>query len=165
MRVGRIVKWTGIGFGAVFLAFLIWTFWLWRFFAPPPLNPPVENPIFSRSDCLIRVDVEYPGELTADEINRMGAFVHWVFGDTILERRYPVASQGWGYKDDYSYYILFTQKCDRKHEMVAQMVRDYEDKHPDEIRLTISSERVFPSIRTLLVEGDAWTDGYEPVPR
>ena len=165
MRIGNIFKWTGLGLGIAFLGFVIWFVWLWRFFAPPALNPPVTSPQFSRSDCMVRVDIVYPGDPSYDMIDKMAAAISYTFMDAIIDKRLPVTNHGINSHNVYAHYTLFSQACDRKTEMVAEMVAAYEKDFPDGAQLSISPNRIYPSIDTILAGGDWWTDGHDPVPR
>ena len=165
VRIRSLLKWTGVGFGMAFLGLVIWFFWLWRFFAPPALNPPVTKPQFSRSDCMVRIDIVYPGDPSYDMIDEMAAAISSTFTRTLIDKHLPVASHGINSHNMNAHYTLFSQVCDRKVEMVVEMVAAYEKEYPDGAQLSISQSRIYPSIDTILARGDWWTDGHDPVPR
>ena len=160
MNVNRALKWTGIG-SVILIAFaLIWIFWLWRFFAPGPLNPLVENPIYSISDCLVHTVVEFPEGVKGDkERLAIVSEVGEILIDAIHEERFPVASLDYQGPTDNHIYTLFTQKCDRKFDMMRTLARHYHTDHPNGARLVVREERVEPGYDTMEAGGPYWTDG------
>jgi len=141
----RVLKWIGLSLGGLIVFGVLWVFWFWRHFAPPPLNPSVENPIYSRSDCMVRTEVTYPRGATDDDADDIGAGIHWSFSETIREKRFPVAAVGIGWADLRSNYIIFSNRCDKKFEMVEELVRTYRETHPDGAKLKVTHDRVIPS--------------------
>ena len=165
VRIGKLLKWTGLGLGIAFLALVIWSFWLWRFFAPPDPNPPVENPKYSRSDCIVRTDVAYPDGLSNDEMELVAADITEIITREIVRKGFPIASHGFTSPNLHAHHTQFTQRCDKKHEMVSELIDAYQSKRPEGGTLTVSAEPVTPSIDTILMRGDWWTDGREPTER
>ena len=82
-----------------------------------------------------------------------------------MDKWHPVASHGLGRNDVGAHYIIFTQKCNKKYDMVQDMIDDYTNEYPDGGRLTISHEIVPPHIDTMAIQGPDWTDGFEDIGR
>jgi hypothetical protein len=160
MRLLQIAKWFGICLAALVVVGAIWVFWLWRYFAPPPLNPPVENPRYSRNDCMGRAAIQYPkAAKQPDAKDIIGGQITEVILAAIHEKRFPVASMGINSSNIHNLYALFTQKCDRKYQMVEEIVDAYLQEYPDGIRITITRDSVTPSLDTIQMFGPYWTDG------
>ena len=152
------LKWTGIVLSALIVFAVIWIFWLGQFFAPPPLNPHVENPVYSRSDCLVRIELEFPPNLVHKERRNLEDNLDFSFFDTFTDLRFPFASLGSEQYSLHKTYILYTQKCDQKFAMTQTMIERYKVKHPNEIKTLMSRDRIESSMETLMPNGPYWTD-------
>ena len=160
MRIMQIAKWFGICLAVLVVVGAIWVFWLWRYFAPPPLNPPVENPRYSRSDCMVRTAIQYPNSAkNSDAKDIVGARIYDLFRDVINEKSFPVASMGINSSNIENLYVLFTQKCDRKIQMIEEIVGVYHQEFPNGARFTVTRDRVISGFDTIQMFGPYWTDG------
>lgn len=122
-------------------------------------------PIYSRSDCTVLIDIKYHALQDETVIHKQYGEVADSIWKSSLYKSYPVASYGTpqGFFDQN--YMIFTKDCDRKYEMVQDLVDIYHRDFPDGARLSVSHEIVLPHIETIAVQGPYWTDGFEDIGR
>ena len=127
-----------------------------------PLNPLVWAK-YTRAECTVRTAVQYPPGADKDAIAEMVDEVDESVRDTIRDRWYPVAGGRFGYEDDSSLYIIFTDKCDRKFEMVQDVVDSHHREYRHRAKLRVTHDHVKPHLHTIAMYGPWWTDGDQPV--
>ena len=126
-----------------------------------PRNPLVWA-VYTRAECTVRTAVQYPPGTGEDAIQEMVYEVVDSFTDIIMDRWYPVRSYRFGYKDDSSLYTIFTDKCDRKFEMVQDIVDSHHREYRHRARLRVTHDHVKPHVDTMPAKGPWWTDGDQP---
>ncbi len=150
------LKWMAVGAGAASLAWLITFYVIYRVTLLGPLNPPVANPIYSRSDCLVRVDIAYPEGTDGEDWLVFRREVSYAFVGVSLPKKYPVFD--WDLTDKERILILFTQRCDKKFAMAKTMTDAYNAEHPKGARLSVSRDRIAPGALGAETSGSWWTD-------
>ncbi len=109
---------------------------------------------------MVRATIQYPK--TAKDADAKDIIGGQIADDTLVainKKRFPVSSTGTNSSDIENFYILFTQKCDRKYQMAEEIVDAYHQKHPNGARLTVTRDRVVPGFDTIQTFGPYWTDG------
>lgn len=109
---------------------------------------------------MVRAAIQYPATAkdskAKDIIGGQITDVIWI---AIHETRFPVASMGINSSNIDNLYALFTQKCDRKFQMVEEIVDAYHKEYPNGARISVTRDRVTPNLDTIQVFGPSWTDG------
>ncbi len=79
--------------------------------------------------------------------------------EAIYEKRTPIVSMRTNIPRDENLYALFSQKCDRKEQMMQILADAYHQKFPNGARLTVTKDLVQTSVDTIKHSGVFWTDG------
>ncbi|MEJ1415510.1 MAG: hypothetical protein RNU03_01275 [Candidatus Sedimenticola sp. (ex Thyasira tokunagai)] len=111
--------------------------------------------VYSRSDCIVRVDLYWPDTFSYDDKV-----------DVTNEIRIPASLRGIaaGYaipvkgEPDLIYIQYFPQGCDKKHDLSEKFFNELRSKINDFPSFVISKDLILPSTRTIKLTGSAWKD-------
>ncbi|MBL4689975.1 MAG: hypothetical protein JKY68_00695 [Rhodospirillales bacterium] len=118
-------------------------------------------PRFKRSECLIRIDLEFEG--SADDLYRAPLdilFKKYLWdhepkaGLILIKLHYPVDVPT-------AVFVQFADECDRRFE-IAKAMAAFANKADPRYKLTVSHDRVLPGPDTM-DSGGSWTDDQESV--
>jgi hypothetical protein len=116
-----------------------------------------EKAAYTRAECIIRIDIdsELTGHYFAQAITNALDAIHIDPKNTYLGP-YPSSSIQY---DKKAIYFQFSEQCESKLHWGKELVRlRMQPASPNGFKLTVSSDKVIPDIKTILVTGDAWID-------
>lgn len=179
-RTVRILKWCGIGLGALIALPVIWLLVVWgiveygnkgssddsikfskipSIIIPGLVDPSAGAPKYTVSDCLVRTSVEYPDDATdQDARDDIGADLMDRLSEAVMDNDLPVTGLHLNVPDNRNLYVLYTKNCDRKFEMTQTLVHDYHRKRSNGARLTVTRGRVERGFHTINQSGPFWID-------
>ena len=120
------------------------------------------GPKYTRSDCLVRVDLEYIQEDWIEEKTvRMLVAGMWGFENT--PEGIPIDAIGagslQGLDDDPPWVrIAYKMDCEQRFAMTQLYIDEFERNHPGLARFTISRDRLEPKYKGHCFSGPAWID-------
>lgn len=112
----------------------------------------MKPPVYTRSECLVRTDVsafDDSGEIDFS-LFMMRAIVHLDL---------PTASVGFNGEHLESMYVLFTERCDQKFEMMQSIADTFKETYPEGGTLIVTKDRVEIGEDTIRHSGPEWIDG------
>jgi hypothetical protein len=123
----------------------------------------VTAPKFSRSECLVRIDVEIPSLANKNQRKKMVERKTRAFLQYADKYDLPLVFSFGAYTEDlvklsaHEFY-LFGENCDTKFDMVQAMVDAYVKRYPNELNLVVSRDVVDPNRTGFDVREPIWTD-------
>ena len=112
-----------------------------------------DSDMFSRSDCIVRVDLTWPSDASCDkridvinEVRTPSKLKKVVAG-------YAIESDG---SPDSIYMQFFPSGCGKKRVMAEEFLRGVSRSIPDFPPYNVSNERIYPSTKTIDLSGPSW---------
>lgn len=119
------------------------------------LEPP-ENPIWTRSDCMVRIDHKEPAD-KGEEYPELGAFMDFVFryaADNLMPFSLGGGRPGRGT------FLTYFVRCDEKYKFTELMIDKFLADNPGYFEsISVSREKLSPNFGVHVSCGPWWSDG------
>ena len=124
----------------------------------------INKPKYTRSECMIRMDMYYDNSASELDIRSEQDIIHNYF--IKYKINYPLSLAGFGFnpESDTKLYFQFIDNCKLKHIIMQKAVDAFMKKYPGRARIVVSKDVIQPGFDTMVSGGDFWIDGNDPFP-
>ncbi len=119
----------------------------------------VNEPKYSRSECIVKIDFNWQRDISTQYRNKIQAEIGDQIVKSLAENSAPAIGISYDHQSAETMYIIFTDQCEKRFELTEEYMAALTQAASGNYTFMISHEAVIPSENTINIGGEHWTDG------
>lgn len=112
---------------------------------------------FSRSDCIVKVELDWPNGVTREQKNKTIGLVISYISKSNRASKFPIFSLSVPYLDRNSMYIVFSERCDTRLALAQEFMKKYLQIDVKNFpKYKVLSDVIQPGLETVEFSGPYW---------